>query len=263
VLFEKVHRLCEDFEAQCQQHIYGYSKSIDLIIFRTNLFVAMNNELDEMEHQYEFTSINEETKYYKIEKPKFQKYGIFYSSLLKIELNVPLGSHEMKEAYYMSALVAINQIFIKNQDHIVYYRMQSTKDDYIIFTKKSSDNYIFALIEATIMMEEFLYNINDPRSISEKISDYPKLTWTGTLSNLVVLVKALVKSGSINNGNATIKDVVYYVQIMFNVDLKDYHRKYQDVKNSQNPIKFLEYLCELITDDVDIMDEKSINQSKK
>ena len=73
----------------------------------------------------------------------------------------------------------------------------------------------------------------------------------------------MVLSGSINNGQASIKDVVTYVQVMFNVDLKDYHRKYTDIKASQNPTKFLDYLIDIIVDDIDQQDEKASNQKKK
>lgn len=228
-----------------------------------NQFVSFNATLSDIESSYEFTSIDEEIRYFKVEKPCFQKYGIFYNTLLKLELNVPMGSLKLKAQYYENAFDQVNKTFIDNQDFIVYYRMKSTDRDENIFTKDSPNNHIFALIEATSMMEEFLHHINDPRSIDEKINDYPKLTWTGKLSELVVLVKALVISGRINNGQASIKDVINYVQIMFNVDLKDYHRKYLDVKSSQNPTKFLDYLSEVVSDDIDQADEKPVNQKKK
>lgn len=263
MLFQKLHTIHDDFERHSKQHVLGYAKSIETILFRINLFVTLNNELIASESSHEFLSITDEIRYYKFEKPKFQKFGIFYKELLKLELNVPMGSKKTKCDYYENAFEKINKTFNDNQELIVYYRMKSTENDDILFIRNSPNNHIFALIEATSMMEEFLYNINDPRNIDEKISDYPKLTWTGKLSDLVVLVKALVLSGDINNGKATIKDVVTYVQIMFNVDLKDYSRKYYDIKTSQNPTKFLDYLIEVVENDIDQQDEKAINQKKK
>jgi len=263
VLFQKLHTIRENYERQTQQHICGYAKSLDLILFRMNLFVDLNKELLEIENSYDFSSRADEIRYFKYEKPRFQKYGIFYNSLAKLELYVPMGSQKIKTEYYEKAYEKINKTFTDNQDFIVYYRMKSTDQDENLFVKNSPNNHIFALVEATSMMEEFLYNINDPRNIDQKINDFPKLIWTGKLSELVVLVKALVISGRINNGQATIKDVVTFMQVMFNVDLKDYHRKYQDIKASQNPTKFLDYLSEVIIDDIDQMDDKAINQKKK
>ncbi|MBK8625445.1 MAG: RteC domain-containing protein [Saprospiraceae bacterium] len=66
----------------------------------------------------------------------------------------------------------------------------------------------------------------------------------------------MVLTNSINNGNITTKELVEYIQVMFNVDLKDHYRKYQDVKNSQDPTKFLDYMIELIKDDINDHDEK-------
>ena len=88
------------------------------------------------------------------------------------------------------------------------------------------------------------------------------IIWTGKLTNLVLLVKGMVLTNSINNGNITTKELVEYIQVMFNVDLKDHYRKYQDVKNSQDPTKFLDYMIELIKDDINDHDEK-VNQRKK
>jgi RteC protein len=263
LLHHKLHTILDDYERLTQQPIFGYLNSIDVILYRINLFVSYNSELIELENSFEFKSTEDEIKYYKYEKPKFQKYGIFYNSISKLELHMPMGSKKTKSDYYEKELDQITNTFRENEDIIVYHRMKGTERDKDIFVRSSPNNHIFAIIEATSMMEEFLYNINDPRSIDDKIQDYPKLTWTGKLTDLVILVRALVLSGSINNGQATIKDVVTYVQVMFNVDLKDYHRKYSDIKASQNPTKFLDYLIDVIVDDIDQQDEKASNQKKK
>ncbi len=263
MLFQKLHTIRENFENQTQQHVFGYTKSLDIILFRRRLFGELNKELLEEENSFEFLSTQDEIRYYKHEKPMFQKYGIYYHSLSNIELFVPMGSPKTKNEYYEKELDKINQTFNESHDHIIYYRMKSTDDDENLFVRNSPNNHIFALIEATSLMEEFLYNVNDPRTIDEKINDFPSLEWTGKLSELVVLLKALVISGRINHGKATAVDVVRYAQVMFKVDLKDFYRKYQDVKNSQNPTKFLDYLSELIIEDINQHDEKAIIRKKK
>ncbi|MBK8346983.1 MAG: RteC domain-containing protein [Saprospiraceae bacterium] len=77
---------------------------------------------------------------------------------------------------------------------------------------------------------------------------------------MVLMIKALVLSKSINNGNVTIVELVNYFQVMFNVDLKDHYRKYNEVKNSKEPTKFLDYLIELIEKDIDEGEEKLIKK---
>ena len=254
--------ILDNFEKQSRQHIMGYSKSVETINFRINLFAKLNTELMEIEKGHVFESTEDEVRYYKYEKPKFQRYGIFYNKLWKLELHVPMGSQKMKADYYEDAFRHVNMTFIENQEYVAYYRMKGTDQDENLFLRNSPNNHIFALIEATSMMEEFLYSIDDDRTIDEKINDYPRFTWTGKLTNLVILVKGLVLSKSINNGSITTKELVEYFQVMFNVDLKDHYRKYQDVKNSQDPTKFLDYMIELIKDDINDHDEK-VNQRKK
>ena len=113
------------------------------------------------------------------------------------------------------------------------------------------------------MMERYLNSVNEAREAEESIKNFPLITWTGTLASLVLLIKALVLSKSINNGNVTIVELVNYFQVMFNVDLKDHYRKYNEVKNSKDPTKFLDYLIELIEMDIDESDEKLIKRRMK
>src|SRR5690606_9519116 len=57
------------------------------------------------------------------------------------------------------------------------------------------------------------------------------IVWTGSQSDLVELLYALVESRSFNNGNVQIKTLVLYFQNVFQVDLKYYYHKYTDISN--------------------------------
>ncbi|MBK9736316.1 MAG: RteC domain-containing protein [Saprospiraceae bacterium] len=122
---------------------------------RLHIFIGFSDELAEHESSYTFVTLKEEIDYYKYEKPRFQKYGIFYNKLLAIELNVPMGSKKVKKAHYDTAYENISTFYNENQELITYYRLKSTEKDHRIFTRNSLNNHIFALIEAASMMEEF------------------------------------------------------------------------------------------------------------
>ncbi len=107
------------------------------------------------------------------------------------------------------------------------------------------------------MIEDFLYNANDPRTFEEKLKDYPKFKWTGTKIQAVVLVNLMVKGNLINKGNVTIADLIEYFQVTFNIDLKDYYKKYQDNINSDDPFKFLDFMKTVLENDI----EKSLEKS--
>ena len=85
----------------------------------------------------------------------------------------------------------------------------------------------------------------------EKINDFPRYKWTGTKIEAVVLVNVLVKGGKINNGNVSIKEINDYFSIMFDIELKDYYKKYKDAKGNGDPFKFLDYLREVFAKDVE------------
>lgn len=263
VLFQKLHTILAHFESQTVERLRGYASSIDQINIRLQLYKTLLAELLELEDSYTFSSTDEEIKYYKYEKPKFLKYGFYYGTLYDLEVWIPFGSKDLKNEYYLKAANDLNRFYVLHKEMVVYMRMNRCEDDSTIFVKESPNNHIFAVIEATIMMERYLNSVNEAREAEESIKNFPLITWTGTLASLVLLIKALVLSKSINNGNVTIVELVNYFQVMFNVDLKDHYRKYNEVKNSKDPTKFLDYLIELIEMDIDESDEKLIKRRMK
>lgn len=263
MLFQKLQNILTQFESQTKGKISGYRRSFDQINIRVNLYKNLLSELLETEKEHIFDDPNEEIRYYKYEKPKYLKYGFYYGNLYDMELYLPNGSKECINEYYQRAFNNLNQFFIANKDMVIYRRMNRSDNDSIIFVKDSPNNHIFAMIEATDMLEHFLNSVDDAQTAEEKLKNFPLMTWTGTLASLVLLIKALVLSKSINNGNVTIVELVNYFQVMFNVDLKDHYRKYQDIKGSQEPTKFLDYLIELIEKDIEESEEKLINRRKR
>ena len=132
-----------------------------------------------------------------------------------------------------------------------YYRAGYDNNDHVIFRKNFEERNICTLIQGTQMIEDFLHNATDPRTFEEKLKDYPKYKWTGTKIETVVLVNVLVKGGKINNGNVSIKEIIDYFSVMFDIDLKDCYKKYKDAKGAGDPFKFLDYLKEVFAKDVE------------
>ena len=132
-----------------------------------------------------------------------------------------------------------------------YYRAGYVNNDHVIFRKNFEERNIFAVLQGTQMIEDFLHNATDPRTFEEKLKDYPKFKWTGTKIQAVILVNLMVKGNLINNGNVTIADLMEYFQVTFNIDLKDYYKKYQDNINSDDPFKFLDFMKTIIENDIE------------
>ena len=56
------------------------------------------------------------------------------------------------------------------------------------------------------------------------------------------LIYAAQATGCFNNGKADIKELAIYFARVFNIDLGDFYRNFLEIKNRQNPTKFLELL---------------------
>src|SRR5690606_36697607 len=95
----------------------------------------------------------------------------------------------------------------------------------------TTHDYKISKVIANRLYQDFLITkckeINQDCTLS---SDTP-IIWTGNQSDLVELLYALVESGAFNNGNVTIKTVILYFQMMFQVDLKYYYHKFTDISN--------------------------------
>jgi len=93
-------------------------------------------------------------------------------------------------------------------------------------------------------------NTLDQERIEQSSFMYPKvrMTWTGTKVDLVELIYAWETAGCFNNGNASIKDIVAYIEIVFNIDLNGYYRMFIDMRRRADRTSFLDKLIKFLND---------------
>ena len=65
--------------------------------------------------------------------------------------------------------------------------------------------------------------------IKISLSDF-KLKWTGTKSEAIEWGYGLFAAKTLNYGNATIKEVMAFVETAFDIELGDYYRTYLSLK---------------------------------
>jgi len=82
-----------------------------------------------------------------------------------------------------------------------------------------------------------------------------KLKWTGPVKGLGQVIRALVRSRSINQGNVTISEVTRQFEGLFGVDLKNIYRATQEDRITKEPGSFLKLLYEVLLQDYDDMDQ--------
>ncbi|EGJ99171.1 hypothetical protein HMPREF9455_00605 [Dysgonomonas gadei ATCC BAA-286] len=88
---------------------------------------------------------------------------------------------------------------------------------------------------------------------------YPKtrITWTANKIDLIELIYAWEKVGCFNYGNVNIKEIVAYIEVVFNIDLGDYYGTFKEMRNRINRTSFLDKLVRVLNDRMDEIDRKS------
>lgn len=110
----------------------------------------------------------------------------------------------------------------------MYSELEDFQGDELFST---SHDYKISKIIANEQFQEFL--LLKCKAINDDCvhrNDSPVI-WTGSQTDLIELLYALVESGCFNNGNVQIKSVIQYFQEVFQVDLKYYYHKYTDISN--------------------------------
>lgn len=94
--------------------------------------------------------------------------------------------------------------------------------------------------------------------VVESPSFFPKvrLIWTGNKIDLVELIYAWETAGCFNHGNASIKEIVDYIEIVFNIDLGDYYHTFLEMRIRAKQTSFLDKLVKVLKARMDKVDRK-------
>ena len=200
---------------------------------------------------YNFQSIEEQILYFKEVRPAFHSQLIFYQRVLHLELNKPPSGVQHQEAYLIAKLTHLDLFFESNKFLYRYLRSGSTHLDEKLFVKNAKftdltleiyglqEEAIFPvgcdLVVAAIKANELIYQyvteeleaLRNPGDHQRMIK--PTLKWTGSKTGLTELAYAIQSAGVVNNGKADLKEIVEQLQAIFQVDLGNYPRTFQEI----------------------------------
>lgn len=236
--------------------LYGY----DIIETSLSMVHKLQTVLDELRAKiqtYIFPTKEDEILFFKTQKPEILGRLLFFYKIYKIETQCPNGSDEVIRNYINRELDNLTYFFNRNLDFYQYYRSHSTMYDKYYFVRGKADirlcadsaqfdkdpnfstgyDYTVAKILANEMLRIYL---NQRLQLLEKkqltndikisLSDF-KLKWTGTKSEAIEWGYGLFAAKTLNYGNATIKEVMAFVETAFDIELGDYYRTYLSLKN--------------------------------
>lgn len=231
---------------------------------------------------YKFFNKVEEINFFKHLKPKFYSLLIFHQKVVFILSHLPLSILNEIKNYYLSELKKINDYINSNDEFVTYYRSQATSFDEIYFLRKEPDSWLLMNFEdyetdlnfttiydhkiskiiAFELLSEFIKStlakleIQQDLSGGQKLPSQTNVNWTASKVSLVELLYALQSTGSCNNGTIDLKQLANHFEKIFNVDLGNYYRVFQEMRIRKiNRTTFLDQLKERLIQRMDEADE--------
>jgi hypothetical protein len=200
----------------------------------------------------QFGNSGEEIRFFKHYKPRFYKHLFYCSEVLEIELKRPTGSNQCIRDYYLSQTNRINENFERNRDFYVYFRSGACHQDEYYFIRNSNTSMIyngflqeidpdfstgFDILVAIYLSNKKLVNflnrkitaIDNNRALPDVPADKPKISWTDSKAALIEVIYAFKAKGSFNHGKATLKDITDVFQKVFDVELSNPTRDFQEL----------------------------------
>ena len=254
-------------ETDILQRLKNSSRTILNSISRLKIFIT----------SYEFIDVNDEINFFKNIKPKFSSKLIFYQKAYKLQLYLPIGPVQDLKNYYLKELHKIIEYHSDNKELLSYYRSNSTLLDEIYFVRKKPDSWLLLSLDdyetdlefttfydhkiskiiAFDLLSEFINeSINTIELKETNPANTSDLVWTGSKVALVELLYALQSAGSFNNGSIGIKNLASELQSLFNVDMGNYYRVFQEMRiRKSSRTSFMDQLKDRLVKRMDESDE--------
>ncbi len=226
-----------------------------------------------------FVDDEQQIWFFKHIKPRFCCLRIFYLECYGIETSVPVGDSETIKNFYQDELKTVQHFFKRVSFHYQYYRLGAIELDRLYFMRgtevqsvlipegneydpifSTRQDYLFSKIKAYEMLKDYLlkkiYEIDSPaypKGKSIKPAEKGVLTWTGDKTNLVEVIYGLFYTGQLNNGNATVADIIKWMEANMRIDLSRSYRNFIDIRNRKrdSPTRFLDRMRDCINQRID------------
>jgi len=226
-----------------------------------------------------FKDDDEQIWFFKIIKPKFYCLRIYYLERYDLQTAVPTANIKKIKQFYHDELTMIMRFFQRNAFVYQYYRRGATELDKIYFLRginvesvltpdipehdcefSTSQDHLYSKIKAHELLQDYI--LTQLRSLQVQISpqtavntksDLNKLSWTGDKTNLVEVIYGLFYTGQLNNGNATIADIIKWMEHNLQIDLSRSYKNFIDIKNRKrdSPTRFLDKMRDFILQRID------------
>jgi hypothetical protein len=227
-----------------------------------------------------FADKQEEINFFKYEKPLFVAELLCAHHMFNIETQRKQFNEELLiRNFYEQELKVIKHYFVQYQFLYQYYVLEASELDNILFLRgaeatamlmpetpdldpdySTKGDYLFAHFMAYEKVQDYL--INELYPASERTLTGKTLTWTGESVNLVELAYGIYLTGQINNGHATITEIIQWLEKLFSADVGNAYRRWHAISNRKRvtPTKFIDQMRDAINKRLD--DDNDFNRRK-
>jgi len=250
-------------------------------------YLAVEHTLAELKEyilSYTFKDKDEEIKFFKEIKPMFLSELIYYMEIFQAESwKSPVGREE-EIAHYGLGTKRVDFYFKRHNELYTYYRKGSCENDERYFLRKEpmpgqimsfsfSDmdprfstiySFHFAKMQAYEQFSNYLqqcvYRLEHPGM--EQVNDESKKSrnvWTDSKADLIELAYGIYARGSVNHGKADIKEIITALELVFNVNLGNFYRTFQNLRIRKNRTPYWDAAKDAL---IKTMDNTDLNYSK-
>jgi hypothetical protein len=215
-----------------------------------------------------FLDKHEEIRFFKEIKPVFISQHYYFQELAAIKLEEPWPQTDNYPQYLLTKWKHCQQYIRDNYDFYQYCLIGATHRDEIYFTRgnypldpQSDDRFttgydtLLGKILANQMIKDYL--TDQRRQLLSQTQDSQSiLSWTESKTALIELMYALHAAQALNNGNMDLKAIAAAFEKVFNVNLGNYYRTFQDIRlRKKSQTHFLDLLIQQLHHRMEAFDE--------
>lgn len=227
-----------------------------------------------------FANPQDEINFFKYEKPFFVSELLAAHYMFTIETQRrQFNSEVLIRNYYEQELKIIKHNLQQHQFLYQYYLLEASELDSLLFIRgaeisdvlfndmpdldseqSTKGSHLFAHFLAYEKVQEFL--INELYSSAGDRKPAKNFNWTGETINLVELAYGLYLTGQLNDGKASIAEIIEWLQSHFNVDVGNAYRRWQDISKRKRiaAAKFIDQMRVAINKRLD--DDNDLGKGK-
>jgi len=218
-----------------------------------------------------FPDLKSEIDFFKKFKPAVYSKLLYYQAVFELESKQKKSDGSVIRRYFMQRLYKINEYMEEHHVKVQYFKCGFKHLDEKYFVRENADiplelrnnqhlldeefftwhDHTFSTIMANEMLIDYirieLEKFDNPFGYGQTNYKSP-LKWTAHKIDLGEIIYALLYSGAVNNGNATIIELAEAFEQIFNVEIKEdiYRYRLEIQERKIEKIKFLNQLIAIL-----------------